>query len=114
MVSDCKLAAPPAIRLRNRRGRLLPAARQAPVCMHPGPVMRPVRLAVGHRAATDPRWISNPVYPSNRTLVAARVTVDIGAGRLSAPLAATLYSAAGKAVGSDQTPLRAAEEMAAH
>jgi hypothetical protein len=110
---DCMLAALPTIQLRDARGRLLPAVRHAPVGMNPGPVMVPVRLAGGHRAVTELRWVSGPVFPRNRSLRAARVTVKIGAGVVRAPLTAVLYGEAGMPVAFSQTPLRAVEGMAA-
>jgi hypothetical protein len=58
---DCMLPALPVVSLRDTHGRALPAARRAPVGMHPGPVMLPVRLGAGHQAETDLRWVAGPV-----------------------------------------------------
>lgn len=110
---ECLLMALPAVQLRDARGRVLPALRQAPRGMHPGPVVLPVRLAAGHRATTELRWVSGPVFPRNRAVRAARITVEIGSGTLTAPLTATLYGPAGHAVPFEQAPLRAVEGMAA-
>jgi hypothetical protein len=110
---DCTLPALPTIAFRDARGRSLPATRRAPVGMHPGPVMVPVRLAAGHRASIDLRWISGPVYPRSRSIRAATVTVSFGRATLRAPLKALLYGETGKPVMFDQTPLRAMEGMAA-
>ncbi len=100
--ADCLLPALPQVSLRDARGRLLPARRRAPPGMHPGPVMIPRHLAGGQSAAVDLRWVSGPVFPANRSLHAARVTVRIGEGVLKAPLRATLYGAAGQDVSFDQ------------
>src|SRR5579871_2646166 len=64
--ADCTLPALPTIEWRDKRGRLLAAARKVPIGMHPGPVMLPVRLAAGHLATADLRWVSGPVFPQNR------------------------------------------------
>ena len=73
----------------------------------------PVRIAAGHRAVTELRWIAGPVFPRSRALRAAAITVRIGSRTLTAPLAATLYGEAGRPATFEQTPLRAAEGMAA-
>ena len=113
MGPDCLLVALPTVQLRDARNRLIPAVRQAARGMHPGPVMVPVRLAAGHRAATELRWVAGPVFPHSRRIRAARVSVKIGAGTLSAPMAATLYGAVGQPATFEQAPLRAIEGMAA-
>ncbi len=109
---DCLLVALPLVQLRDGRNRIVPAVRQAPRGMHPGPVMVPVHLAAGHRAATELRWTSGPLFPHSRRVRAARISVKIGAGTLTIPLAATLYGAVGQPVAFEQTPLRAVEGMA--
>lgn len=110
---DCTIAALPRIELRDARNRALPAMRQPPVGMHPGPVMVPVRIAGGHRAVTTLRWVSGPVFPHSRSLRVTRAVVQIGAGSITVPLTAVLYGEAGKPVTFDQTPLRPVEGMAA-
>jgi hypothetical protein len=109
---DCTLPALPVVTFRDARGRTLPASRRAPVGMHPGPVMLPVRLGGGHSAVAEMRWVSGPVFAQNRSVRAASVSVRIGGATLRAPLKAVLYGEAGKAVAFDQTPLRAAEGLA--
>lgn len=112
---DCTLPALPTIGFRDARGRTLQALRRAPVGMHPGPVMMPVRLAAG-------RWPpgnggtalgSGPVYPHSRSIRAATITVRFGGVTLRTPIKAVLYGEVGKSVQFDQTPLRAMEGMAA-
>jgi hypothetical protein len=110
---DCSLAALPTVQFRDRRGRVLAATRQAPIGMHPGPVVLPVRIAAGHRATTDLRWVSGPVFTNNRQLGAASISVRIGSGTIRAPLKATLFGDAAKGVTFEQPPLTAAEGMAA-
>ncbi|CAN5256388.1 hypothetical protein BH09PSE3_BH09PSE3_12090 [soil metagenome] len=75
--------------------------------------MMPVRLAAGHRATADLRWVSGPVYPHSRSIRAATITVRFGGVTLRTPVKAVLYGEAGKSVQFDQTPLRAMEGMAA-
>ena len=110
---DCTLPALPKVVLLSRAGRPLPAVRQAPVGMHPGPVVMPVFVGAGHRAASDLRWVSGPVFDHNRSVRAASVTVRIGGGVLRAPLKAVLYGPTGKPVTFEQPPLRAMEGMPA-
>lgn len=111
--ADCTLPALPVVRFLDARGRVLPAGRRAPPGMHPGPVMVPVRLGGGHRAASDLRWVSGPVYAHSRSVRAAFVTVRIGGAVLRARCAGVLYGAAGVPLSFDQPPLRATEGMAA-
>ena len=103
---DCTLPALPVIRMLDARGRTLPAMRQKPVGMHPGPVVVPVRLGRGHRAVTDLRWVSGPVFPQSRSVRSTMVTVRIGTVMLRAPLPAVLYGDVKKPVTFEQTPLR--------
>jgi hypothetical protein len=111
--ADCTLAKLPVIELRDARGRVLPAVRQSPPGMHPGPVMIPVRLGAGQRATMDLRWTSGPVFPANRSVIAATVALRIGHALVRSPLKAVLFGPAGKTVTFQQTPLQIAEGMAA-
>jgi hypothetical protein len=108
----CTIPALPTIVFRNARGKALPASRRAPIGMHPGPVMVPVRLSAGHRVSSDLRWVSGAVYPHSRSIRVAAVTVSFGGAALRAPLKAVLYGASDKGVMFDQTPLRAIEGLA--
>lgn len=110
--ADCLLDALPRVQFRDARHRGLPAVRQIPRGMHPGPVMVPVRLAAGHRAATDIRWISGPVFPHSRNIRASTISVYIGAATLAVPIKATLYGPAGQPVTFAQRPFHAADGLA--
>jgi hypothetical protein len=90
----CRLPALPQMVLRDARGHALPAARRAPVGMHPGPVMVPLKLEKGARAQGTLRWVSGPVYDNSRKLTAARLSVGIGTGWVSMPLKVVLYAPA--------------------
>lgn len=111
--AGCMLPALPAVAFRDVRGHVLSATRRAPPGPRPGPVMASLRLAAGHRVATHLRWVSGAVFPSNRSIHAASVTVRIGTAMLRAPLKAILYGEAGKPLTFDQPPLRAVEGLAA-
>jgi hypothetical protein len=110
---DCVLPALPEVLFRDARHRTLAIARQSPIGMHPGPAMVPVRLAAGHRAAADLRWISAPVFPHGRSARATTLIVRFGTHDLRVPLKAVLHGAADKPITFDQSPLRAVEGMAA-
>jgi len=104
----CRLPALPQMVLRDARGKALPAARRAPVGMHPGPVMVPLRLEKGARAQGTLRWVSGPVYDNSRKLTAARLSVNIGKGWVSMPLKVDLYAPADQGASLDQPPLQLA------
>ena len=111
--NNCLVPALPEVVFRDARGRPLPAFRTAPSVMHPGPAIVPVRLAGGHRAAADLRWVSGPVFPYNHRLRASIISARIGNSTLSIPLKAVLYGGTGRRVAFDQTPLHAIEGMPA-
>ncbi|KQM23928.1 MULTISPECIES: DUF4232 domain-containing protein [unclassified Sphingomonas] len=113
MGQDCLLATLPRIQMRDARNRILPVVRQAPRGMHPGPAMVPLRLAAGHRAVAEIRWVAGPVFPRSRSVHVARITLTIGAGAISSPLTAEVFGAVGQPATFEQTPLRAVEGMAA-
>ncbi len=111
---DCKLDALPTVQLLDLRNRPLPAVRQSPRGMHPGPVIVPIRLATGRRAATAIRWIAGPVFDQNRSVRATKLRVGIGTGTLTSRMTATLYGERGQRVTFEQPPLRALEGMPAN
>lgn len=110
---DCSLPRLPRVSMLDRRGRVLAAVRQPPAGMHPGPVMVPVRLGAGHRAAIELRWVSGAVFDRSRSINAATVAVRIGTGQIRTPLGAALFGPAGQPVDFEQSPARAAEGMPA-
>ena len=109
---DCVLPALPTVRLLDARGRDLSASRQAPVGMHPGPVMLPVRLPGGKRATADLRWVSGPAWAHSRNVRVSRVFIGLAGGSVRASLAAVIYGDAVGPVTFEQTPLRVQEGMA--
>lgn len=98
----CSVPGLPPISFRDSAGHVVPIVRNAPVGMHPGPVVRPVRLAPGAVASTPLRWVSGAVYDRSRCYTTASVAL---AGR-RAPLAAHICGEAGRRVGIEQPPLR--------
>jgi len=101
----CRVEGLPQVTLLDARGRALPAKRNVPVGMHPGPVVVPVTLAPGASARTGLRWVSGPVFDRNQTYTATRARVRIDGGTIAIALRATLNGEAGKPVGFDQPPL---------
>lgn len=110
---DCLLPALPLVQLRDASGRVLPAARGAPVGMHPGPALVPVRLSGGHAASTDIRWVSAPVFPRSRSVRASTITLRLMGGIVRSPLRAVVFSQSGLSASFSQTPFKAVEGMAA-
>ncbi|WP_395611921.1 DUF4232 domain-containing protein [Allosphingosinicella sp.] len=106
---DCLLPALPLVELRDARGRVLAARRAPSAGRHPASVI----VTAGHRAALTLRWTSGAVFNHSRHVNAARVSVRIGAGMVSAPLAAALYGPAGRPVAFDQSVARQMEGMPA-
>lgn len=111
---DCILDALPTVQLLDARNRPLPAVRQSPRGMHPGPVIVPIRLAAGRRAATAIRWIAGPVFDQNRSVQATKLRVQFGTGTLTARMTATLYGERGKRIAFEQPPLRTVEGLPAN
>lgn len=102
----CRIEGLPKLTLLDARGRPLPARRNMPVGMHPGPVVMPVTLAPGASARTGIRWISGPVFEHNRTLTATRATLRVNDGTIRLPFHAAINAEAGKPGGFDQPPLQ--------
>ena len=98
---DCTMPARPSIDLRDARGRVLPVRARAGT---DGPLS--VRIARGDRAAADLRWVSGPVFPRNRRLRVAGLTLAIGGARLRVPLAAIVYGPAGQRASFDRTSFK--------
>ncbi|MCU6454082.1 DUF4232 domain-containing protein [Sphingomonas sp. A2-49] len=111
--ADCTLPALPHVAFLDARGRVLAAVRAAPVGMHPGPAMIPVRVGGGHRAATDLGWVGGSASGRDRSLRIAYVQVTIGKARLRARLAGVIDTRPGTVATFSQTPLRAMEGLAA-
>jgi hypothetical protein len=109
----CIIPVIPKIAFLDARGRSLPAIRCAPVGMYPEPVMITLRLMTGHRASTDLRWVSSPIYPHSRSIKAAGIAVSFGSVTLRAPSEDVFYGKTGEPLMFDQSPLSAMAGMAA-
>ena len=108
----CALPALPRVEMHDRRGRLA-AVREPATGRHRGRAIAPFRLAAGHRAAIDLRWVSGPVFERNRSVAAETVSVRIGTGAIRASLGATLFGPAGAPVTFDQNPAAVPEDAPA-
>lgn len=106
---DCTLSAVPTLRFDDAHGKRLPVRFDAAAPAR----ATPLRIAGGHRAETEVRWVAGPVYAHSRKVSAAAVGVRFGAAMLRAPLAAVMYGPSGQAVVVQQTALRPVEGMAA-
>lgn len=102
----CRLAIAPATDMRNARGRVV--ARGVPEASS-----RTIRLGTGRRATILLRWVSSDVVDHPRHAHARRVAVRIGGGSLTAPIDATLVTAAGERFDFEQQPAQIAEGMPA-
>jgi hypothetical protein len=98
----CTLPGLPALTFLDATGKTLPIQRRAPIGMHPGPVVLPVRLAPGKVVSTPLRWVSGPVYDHSRCPFVVSVTV---AG-WHVPLGAKMCGQAGQPIWIDQPTLR--------
>ena len=58
--------------------------------MHPGPVVVPVVVAAGAEVTATLRWVSGPVYSHSICLDPTRLSLTLGEGQLSTPIAAHL------------------------
>ena len=106
----CRLAGLPQLRFKDATGQPLSIDRQAPVGMHPGPVVLPVVLAVGAEATAPLRWVSGEVYSPSRcyTPTTAALTLELADPRAAVLTAPFQGRICGPARGSrfEQPPLR--------
>lgn len=111
---DCTLAALPTVMLRDGRRRTIPATRRISIGMHPGPVVVPVALPGGRRAAIDLRWLPGPPDGGGDTVRVSSVTVQVDGGELRASMRAVLHGSPGIPPTFNQTWARVAEGMASN
>jgi len=101
----CTVPGQPTVSLKDAKGIALQAVRKAPVGMHPGPAVVPVRLEPGASARASLRWVSGDVYDNGKCVDAAKVEVRFGKQVLSAGLSGHLCGEGAKAVEFEQSPL---------
>jgi hypothetical protein len=101
----CTLPGLPTIGFRDASGRAVPAMRQAPAGMRPGPVVLASTLRPGAALATGLRWVSGPVHARSRCHDVVAVTMSVGRSAIRAPLRGHLCGEAGRPVGFDQPAL---------
>lgn len=101
----CTLLGLPSVSMKDAKGLVLPVKRQAPVGMHPGPVVVPLRLEPGASARASLRWVSGDVYDNGRCVDAARVEVRMGNQVLATGMTGHLCGESGQPVAFEQSPL---------
>lgn len=101
----CTLIGLPMVAMKDAKGAMLPVARKAPVGMHPGPVVVPVRLEPGATARMSLRWVSGEVYDNSQCVDAAKVEVTFGKLVLGTALQGHLCGEHAATIPFEQSPL---------
>lgn len=101
----CTLIGLPTVVMKDAKGLVLPVKRQAPVGMHPGPVVVPVRLEPGATARMSLRWVSGDVYDQGRCVDASAVEVTFGKLVLRTGLQGHLCGEGASPIPFEQSPL---------
>lgn len=101
----CTLIGLPTVSMKDAKGLPLPVARKAPVGMHPGPVVVPVRLEPGETVRMSLRWVSGEVFDHSRCVDAARVEVTFGKLVLGTGLQGHLCGEGSATIPFEQSPL---------
>lgn len=101
----CRLPGLPTVTFYGDTARAIPAMRQAPLCMHPGPVILPVTILPGGSVTAALRWVSGPVFDRNDRLEVQAVGMTIAGRPLRTMLRATLYGRTGERPTFSQAPL---------
>jgi hypothetical protein len=101
----CTIPGLPTITMKDSRGIGLPVVRKAPVGMHPGPIVVPVRLEPGASARASLRWVSGPVFDHSRCVDPARVEMRFGGQVVGNGFTGHLCGEEGKPIDLDQSPL---------
>lgn len=105
----CALPVAPVLTFYDAKGRRLPV-RFDQAALSPS---APLVVGGGHRAEAELRWVSGPVYRHSRKIHIAGLGVQAGAALLRVPLTAVMFGEVGQSVRAQQSPMRAAEGMAA-
>jgi hypothetical protein len=100
----CIVPGLPTIALKDAKGLLLPAARQSPAGMHPGPVVVPVRLEPGASARASLRWVAGEVFDRSRCVDPARIELRFGNQTIGTGFSGHLCGEDGKPVAFEQSP----------
>ena len=101
----CTVPGLPTVSLKDAKGLALPVERKAPVGMHPGPAVVPVRLEPGASARAALRWVSGEVYDNSRCVDATKVELRFGKQVMSVGFTAHLCGEGGQAIDFEQAPL---------
>jgi hypothetical protein len=101
----CVMPGLPTVVFRDAQGHELPARRNVPPGMRPGPFVKPVRLEPGASARTSLRWVSGNVFDHSVTIEPATVELRFSTHAIRAPFKGRLAGEQGKPVGFDQPPM---------
>jgi len=102
----CRVPGLPRLTLKGAKGEALPITRNAPVGMHPGPVIVPVGVAPGAELTAPLRWVSGAVYDRSRCYDVRAAAVTIGGETIQTPLRGRICGAGTAGATVDQPVLR--------
>ena len=106
----CTMPALPSLRFEDAHHHPVAVTRQAPVGMHPGPVMLPVAVPSGAELTADLRWVDGDVFGdssgSGSSASPAYLLVPIGGKMLRTAFQGQMFGPKGKPPEYTQTPLR--------
>jgi hypothetical protein len=74
----CSIPARPRVDFEDGKQRSLGITVQAPMGMHPGPVILPVAVPVGAEVTSELRWVSGDVYDGHNCVSPAFLAVTVG------------------------------------
>ncbi|SFL20108.1 DUF4232 domain-containing protein [Rhodanobacter glycinis] len=106
--APCTMPARPLPQFTDSGRQPLDIVMQAPVGMHPGPVLLPVVVPPGATVTSDMRWVSGNVYDHGHCESPAFITLKIGKEAVSSAFSGHLCGAGGKPSSYSMTPFRAA------
>jgi hypothetical protein len=101
----CIVPGLPTVAMKDAKGLAVPVARQAPVGMHPGPAVVPVRLEPGTSARASLRWIAGEVFERSRCVDPTRVELRLGNQVIGTGFSGHLCGEDGKPIAFEQSPL---------
>jgi hypothetical protein len=100
----CTVPGLPTIAMKDANGLLLPVTHQAPVGMHPGPVVVPVRLEPGASARASIRWVAGEVFTRSRCVDPAHIEIRVGNQTVASGFRGHLCGEDGKSIAFQQSP----------
>lgn len=106
--APCTMPARPLLQFTDANRQPLDLVMQAPVGMHPGPVLLPIAIAPGASVTSDMRWVSGDVYDDGHCESPAFIALTIGNATVSSAFSGRLCGAGRKPSSYSMTPFRAA------